>query len=181
MPRYVAFLKAINVGGHVVKMDRLRAIFGELGWPDAETFIASGNVILSSGARDSVALERKIGQGLEKTLGYAVPVFLRTMDEVAAVCEYKPFSATQLAKAKVVNVGFMHEPLSSVAAATARSYNTHADLFHTHGREFYWLSNTLQSESPFFKVKFHKVFKADVTFRSMTTVRKLAAKYLALP
>jgi len=31
MPRVVAFLRAINVGGHVVKMDALRAHFEALG------------------------------------------------------------------------------------------------------------------------------------------------------
>ena len=30
MPRYIAFLRAINVGGHTVKMDRLRQIFESL-------------------------------------------------------------------------------------------------------------------------------------------------------
>ena len=31
MPRYVALLRAINVGGHVVRMDQLRAVFAGLG------------------------------------------------------------------------------------------------------------------------------------------------------
>ena len=52
MPRFVAFLRAINVGGHVVTMDQLRAAFQELGFDDVETFIASGNVIFSSPAKD---------------------------------------------------------------------------------------------------------------------------------
>ena len=32
MPRFVAFLRAINVGGHVVKMDELRRLFESLGF-----------------------------------------------------------------------------------------------------------------------------------------------------
>ena len=43
MTRYIAFLRAINVGGHTVKMDQLRALFEELGLSNVETFIASGN------------------------------------------------------------------------------------------------------------------------------------------
>ncbi len=45
MPKYIAFLRAINVGGHTVKMDYLRVLFETLGFSDVETFIASGNVI----------------------------------------------------------------------------------------------------------------------------------------
>jgi uncharacterized protein (DUF1697 family) len=47
-PRLIAFLRAINVGGHVVKMEALRRIFESLDFADVETFIASGNVIFSA-------------------------------------------------------------------------------------------------------------------------------------
>ena len=45
MPRQVAFLRAVNVGGRVAKMDALRRSFEKLGFRRVETFIASGNVI----------------------------------------------------------------------------------------------------------------------------------------
>ena len=44
----IAFLRAVNVGGRVVKMDRLRALFEGEGFTGVETFIASGNVIFDS-------------------------------------------------------------------------------------------------------------------------------------
>jgi len=46
--RYVALLRAINVGGHVVKMDVLRKHFTKLGFTNVETFIASGNVLFDA-------------------------------------------------------------------------------------------------------------------------------------
>src|ERR1041384_610051 len=48
MTTYAAFLRAINVGGHVVKMDRLRRLVESLGHARVETLIASGNVIFES-------------------------------------------------------------------------------------------------------------------------------------
>jgi len=48
MTRYIAFLRAINVGGHTVKMEHLRGIFESMGFSNVETFIASGNVIFAS-------------------------------------------------------------------------------------------------------------------------------------
>ncbi len=42
-------LRGINVGGkNPVPMARLREVLGELGYEDVATYIASGNVILSS-------------------------------------------------------------------------------------------------------------------------------------
>lgn len=52
MPRYFAFLRGINVGGHRIKMDRLREHVEALGFEHVETFIASGNVIFSSASRE---------------------------------------------------------------------------------------------------------------------------------
>lgn len=45
MPRFIAFLRAINVGGRNIKMDDLRALLEAMGLTNVETFIASGNVI----------------------------------------------------------------------------------------------------------------------------------------
>jgi uncharacterized protein (DUF1697 family) len=38
MPRYVALLRGINLGGHTVKMDRLRKLFEELGLKNVGDF-----------------------------------------------------------------------------------------------------------------------------------------------
>ena len=60
MTRYVAFLRAINVGGRRVKMHHLRELFESLGFSNVETFIASGNVIFDSPAEDTRKLEQRI-------------------------------------------------------------------------------------------------------------------------
>ncbi|MCC6187963.1 MAG: DUF1697 domain-containing protein [Anaerolineales bacterium] len=48
--RHVAFLRAINVGGHVVKMDMLRRLFTRMGSARVETYFASGNVVFEAPA-----------------------------------------------------------------------------------------------------------------------------------
>ena len=95
MPRYVAFLRAINVGGHTVTMAELRKQFGAMGFTDVETFIASGNVLFSAPSRDSLALARRIERQLHAALGYEVHTFVRTDAEIAAVATHAPFTATR--------------------------------------------------------------------------------------
>jgi len=76
----VAFLRAINVGGRVVKMHRLRTLFVDEGFANVETFIASGNVVFDlPPAKKAPALERTIEAMLRNALGYEVSTFVRTV------------------------------------------------------------------------------------------------------
>ena len=73
MLQYIAFLRAINVGGHIVKMDELRRLFTELGFANVATLIASGNVIFQTDAAgDGRDLEWRIERHLQQALGYDV-------------------------------------------------------------------------------------------------------------
>jgi uncharacterized protein (DUF1697 family) len=177
MPRYVAFLRAINVGGHVVKMDRLQTVFEKIGHAKVETFIASGNVVFESRSKATAALERAIEKALEKALGYEVATFVRTTEEVAAIAGRQPFTSERAKSARAFSVGFLAEPLSAEGEKTLMAMRTSVDDFHVHGREIYWLCQTGQSESTFTNVRFEKAAKVKATYRGMNTIQRLAAKY----
>ncbi len=181
MPRYFAFLRAINVGGHTVKMDRLRQLFEALGFAGVETFIASGNVVFETAARSDRALEKKIEDGLREALGYEVVTFVRTVPEVAAIAQYKPFRPSELEAAQALNVAFLADPLDDKSKRTLMTLRTDIDDFHAHGREIYWLCRKRQSESTFSNVVFEKAVGRRTTFRGMATIQKMAAKYASLP
>lgn len=180
MPRYVAFLRGVNVGGRVVKMDALRRRFEKLGFDAVETFIASGNVVFETRSKSERAVRAKIESDLEGALGYPVDTFLRTDAEVAAVAalhESDLFPRALWRTAHACNVGFLHAPLGREAVATLASYGNDVDAFATRGREWYWLSQARASESPFFKVPAERRLGVRATLRNLNTVRKLAAKY----
>jgi uncharacterized protein (DUF1697 family) len=177
MPRVIAFLRAINVGGRNVPMKQLREIFEALGLKNVETFIASGNVIFTSSSRDLAALQRKIENQLRASLGYEVKTFLRTESDVAAVARYQPFTASASALAIALNVGFLDEPLTAGARKALAAFRTETDDFHTKGREVYWLCRKKQSESRFSNVRFEKALKISATFRGAKTIVKLTSKY----
>ena len=78
MFRFIAFLRAINVGGgRTVKMQSLRQVFESLGFSRVTTFIASGNVVFETTTKKTRALERKIERALKTALGYEVRTFVR--------------------------------------------------------------------------------------------------------
>jgi uncharacterized protein (DUF1697 family) len=177
MPQVVAFLRAINVGVHVVTMERLRELFEEAGCEQVETFIASGNVIFSTKARNLATLEAKLEKHMEKALGYEVKTFLRTVPEVEVLASYEAFNAKEAAKAHTISVGFLAEPLGAEAVKAVNALQSADDTFHHNGRELFWLTRISQADSKLSNAKFEKALKANVTFRNVNTVVRLAAKY----
>ena len=176
MPRFIAFLRAINVGGHTVKMDDLRSMFDTLGFTNVETFIASGNVIFESRTANTKALEKKIEDHLRASLGYEVATFIRTDREVAAMAQYQPFSVAALESAGAFCIAFLADPLSAEAKTALMKLKTEIDDFHVDGREVYWLCRKKQSESTFSNAVFERALKTKATFRGVNTILKLAAK-----
>ncbi len=178
MPKYIAFLRAINVGGHVVKMDRLRELFEGMGLQNVETFIASGNVIFDARTINSVTLASKIEKHLHAALGYQVATFLRTTAEVNAIAGYEPFGAAgRAADVHAVYVGFMASEPEQAAQAKLLSFGNQSHEFFVSGREVYWLCRASVSESKFSGAQVEKLLGRAVTLRNSTTVRKLAKKY----
>ena len=175
MTRYIAFLRAINVGGHVVKMDALRGLFESLGFSNVETFIASGNVLFETNLNSN--LEKKIESKLREALGYDVATFIRTDAELKAVANYKAFAQSQLEAATAFNVAFLKESLGDNSNQKVMSLRTDIDDFHVHGRELYWLCQKKQSESTFSNAVLEKTLGRPSTIRGVNTIQKIAAKY----
>ena len=175
MARYVAFLRAINVGGRVVKMDRLRALFEELGHANVETFIASGNVLFDSTSRSVAAMERKIEAKLASSLGYDVATLVRPITALASIVERHAFADVE--EEHTILVGFLREGPSATVLARLKALQTPTDVFHIDGAQFYWWCKTRQNESRITNVMLERAMEGSpVTFRNITTVRKLAAK-----
>ena len=173
MPRCVAFLRAVNVGGRTVKMDALRAAFDALALANVETFIASGNVIFDSRTRDLAALERKIEACLLKGFGFEIDTFVRTLDEVAAVAAHTAFDAVATTQV----VGFLRSAPTPQALDTIARMATSVDRLSVHGRELFWFSERKQSESVFTNAVFERALDMRSTFRALSSLRKLVAKH----
>jgi uncharacterized protein (DUF1697 family) len=169
--RYVAFLRAINVGGHTVRMEELRRLFEVFGAANVETFIASGNVIFDSRAAADL-LEQRLEAGLEKALKFPVATFLRTVPEVAAIAGSSVFPETETADGALF-VGFLKAAPAKALRAAVVASSTPAHRFAVQDREIYWLRVNLADE--YVAPKLDKAL-GPTTFRNITTVRKIAAK-----
>ena len=180
MPRYVAFLRAINVGGaHTVKMDDLRRAFEELGFSAVGSFIASGNIIFETPARNTSALEERIEGGLSQVLGLDATPFIRTGPELSRIAGFKPFPASAMGAGDGLNVIFLSTPPGTSARATFKAFHSEAEEFQLRGREIYWLRHRTADGIPYSTLALNKALAEHFTIRSMNTVRKISEKYFA--
>jgi len=164
--KYVAFLRAINVGGHVVKMDQLKKLFEKMGFSNVETFIASGNVIFEARS----ASEAKIEAALQDALGYEVRTFVRTPAQLARIAETKLD-----ADGCGLWVGFLASPVKKDALNTLA---TATDTFDVDGTELYWVCRLERfSDSKITGARLEKALAQKTTLRNINTIRRIAAKH----
>jgi uncharacterized protein (DUF1697 family) len=178
MRQYVAFLRGINVGGHRVKMLRLRELFEELGLSNVSTFIASGNVIFWTDSEDVEALRDQIERHLYRELGYEVATFLRLPEQLDEIASFQaPDLEEGVASDQSVYVILLHAPASEAMCSSFESLRTKMDEFVVSGTEIYWHIQGKVSESPLFGKSLDEALEGVLsTSRNMNTIRRLAAK-----
>jgi len=90
MTRFVALLRAVNVGGRgKLAMADLAEAGRRVGFSDVSTYIASGNLLFSTDRPDKAAAD--LERGMEAVLGRTPPFTLRSADEIARTLASNPF------------------------------------------------------------------------------------------
>lgn len=176
MPKHIAFLRAINVGGHVVKMEALRHLFEGLSFTRVETFIASGNVIFDSPSEDVLVLQQTIERSLQSALGYEVATFIRSPLALQQVASYRPFPDLDTTNGALY-VAFVSRPPSPEAVQKLSTYTNEIDQFQVKGQEVYWDCQKKMGESKFSGAVLERTLEMSATIRGISTVQKLALKY----
>lgn len=91
MTVFVAFLRAVNVGGTgKIAMADLRALAEKQGFRDVSTYIQSGNLVFRTDMDRSQAHEA-LNSGLADYFGATPGAFLRTCDDLRTLCARNPF------------------------------------------------------------------------------------------
>jgi uncharacterized protein (DUF1697 family) len=83
VPSYAAFLRAVNVGGRVMKMAALREVLTEAKLSEVATYIQSGNVVFSSPMRSAAKVESHVESTLAAAFGFEVITAVRTVEDMA--------------------------------------------------------------------------------------------------
>ncbi len=145
---YIALLRGVNVGGHVVKMADLRAQFQALGLEDVRTYIQSGNVFFTANESDREALSDRIERHLEKRLGYEVATCLRTPQEVRKTMARNPFDGLTVTPDMRLCVVFTRDPIPKGLSLPLVSSKKDLEILSTTRREAFVVWHVINGRPP---------------------------------
>jgi uncharacterized protein (DUF1697 family) len=115
MTRFIALLRAVNVGGTgKLPMSELKALCEKAGFKTVKTYIASGNVVFQS-EKTEAQVKKAIEDKLRAYAGKPVGALVRTAAEMADVLQRNPFPE---APRNCTVAIFLDEPPPADALAT---------------------------------------------------------------
>jgi len=112
VPRWIAFLRAVNVGARRLPSAQLRDVCAGLGLADVRTHSQSGNVSFAAPSGETrEALAERLGAALEEALGFAVPTMVRDVAALRAALDQAPFAGVEVTDATRLFVLLLAAPL----------------------------------------------------------------------
>ena len=172
--RFVAFLRAVNVGRRTVAMATARRVLGELGLDEVDSYVNSGNLLFSASGRASDH-EAAIRSALEDEFGFELTTFVRTARQVKALATDKPFG--------VLAAGHTHFALLPLTRLTPPEKKAVEALSNAHdevlvrGRDVHWLIRSKSTETTLGPRQWAQALPDNpTTARNTTMLEKLATK-----
>jgi uncharacterized protein (DUF1697 family) len=172
--RFVAFLRAVNVGKRTVAMATARQVLEDLGFDQVSSYVNSGNLLFSARGGAS-AHEVAIRTALEDGYGFEITTFVRTAPQVRALVTAEPFGAIAAG-----HTHFALLPLTRLTAtekrAVERLSNDH-DTVVAHGRDVHWLIRSKSTETTLGPQRWKEALPDNpTTARNMTMLAKLVQR-----
>ncbi len=170
MPVLIALLRGVNVGGNILKMDRLQGICAQLGAKRARTYVQSGNVVFeaSGSARD---WEAKLETKLDGECRLRVFVMVRSAAEMGKVLSSNPFVKEKGIDAARLAVTFLRQAPAKPALRALGALDMGRERYHLAGKDVY-----IHCPDGFAQAKLYaldKILKQPATTRNWNTVLKL--------
>ncbi|HEY5277715.1 MAG TPA: DUF1697 domain-containing protein [Coriobacteriia bacterium] len=181
MPRYAAFLRGMNLGGRRITNTDLCAHVAAMGFDEVGSFRASGNLVVTTPKAEQVAaVARRIEEGLAEALGYSVPTFVRTDEQMHTMAGHVPFSAKELdASTGKVQVILLQKEPTAAAAQQSLAHQTDQDRLHIHDQQLYWLPSGGMSDSDLDLKALEKAL-GPTTIRTKGTIDQITTKFFSI-
>ena len=174
MARFVAFLRAVNVGKRRVAMATARNVMAELGYDEVGSYVNSGNLLFTATGNPSDH-EAAIRSAMEDEFGFELTTFVRTAQQAKALATAKPFG--------VIASGHTHFALLTLTPLTATEKKAVEALSNDHdevvvlGRDVHWLIRSRSPETTLGRRRWLQALPDNpTTARNTTMLARLAEK-----
>lgn len=170
---HVALLRGVNVGGkNKLPMKDLAAIFRAAECDDVRTYIQSGNVLFSASKALARRVPSAVAEAIEADFGFAVPVVLRTADELRSVAADNPFLQDG-ADPAALHVAFLAKKPTAAKAASLDPERSPPDEFAVRGKDIYLHCPNGVARTKLTNAYFDAKLGTTSTVRNWRTVLKL--------
>jgi uncharacterized protein (DUF1697 family) len=173
---YVAFLRAVNVGGRTVKMERAKTLFEALGFSDVQPFLASGNILFASEKLNDEEMEARIEQTLASEFGFDIPTFIRSESELRALAVAQPFPPAALQGDIVTYVSFLKKAPETKGVQRLAALEDGTMSFVVDGAHAHWLRRRDKGDSEITNAHLERALGVAATRRNMNTIQRLLKK-----
>ena len=173
MKRYVCLLRAINVSGQrKIKMLELRELCQALKFSDVETYLQSGNIILST-QKSQQAVEKELSKSISQEFGYAdIDIFTWTAIELQKVYDANPFIKSNSDPSKL-HFTFLNQKPNSKAIASLDKTRFLPDEFSVSGKVVFVYCPTGYGRTKINNSFFERKLKLRATTRNLKTIKNL--------
>ena len=142
MATYIAFLRAINVGGRFIKMVDLRTGLSDMGFGDVESHIQSGNLRFTSSLRSAAKVEMAVEVALQDLCGFTVRTIVRTPAQLSGLTAYGAGLKTPAEGDVRRYVTFLKDDPDDELVEMLNDWDVVGERAHVHSREvFVWLAH----------------------------------------
>jgi uncharacterized protein (DUF1697 family) len=169
---YIALLRAVNVGGNILKMERLRALWAELGLTNIRTYVQSGNVVFEA-AQNPEAWLPDLERKLEGQTRLPVSVLVRTPAQMGRLIATNPFLRQPDVDPKKLHVTFLSSVPTPPAVDALRAIDTGSDQFQLVGAHIYLYCPAGFADVKLTSKVIEKILSVKATTRNWNTVNKL--------
>jgi len=176
MTRYVAFLRAVNVGGRgTVAMAGLRSMVEGLGLSRVQTLLQSGNVIFDAASTPEALLEARLQAEAAKRLSVETDFMVRTAAELVAIVASNPFPEAAASDPGHLLVLFAKDPPAAAAVEALQAAIKGRETVRARGRDLYTVYPDGIGRSKLTNALIESKLGTRVTGRNWNTVLKLQA------
>jgi uncharacterized protein (DUF1697 family) len=175
MNKYIAFLRAINVGtGRQVKMDILRKLFEDSGYTNVKSYIQTGNIIFETAENDIQLLRDSIEPRLKETFGFDIPVIIRTDKELKTLLKNNPFKNFISKEKTALYTTLLENTPDSATVTKIEKLSNNTDVLKVIDKDIFWLAYKERGKSPITNTSLEKSLRMSATTRNINTMMQLA-------
>jgi uncharacterized protein (DUF1697 family) len=177
VPRYVVFLRAVNVGGRTLKMAEARKVLEDNGFDAVESHIQTGNFLVRSSMRSDAKVAAEIGRLLGAHAGYDIVAIARTPAELTALVHSADGIPSAFPGDPARYVTFCATEPTADARRELEEWDAGGERAHVIGKDVLVEISVPFNEAKLGGAKTEKIVGVPGTARNLTVVRALAQKW----